>query len=71
MVFAQELVPGKPGMIAGLFFGLMFGISGIGAAAMGAIADTAGIEQVYRFASYLPLLGILAVLLPRMESMRR
>ena len=71
VVCAQELVPGKPGMIAGLFFGLMFGISGIGAAAMGAIADTAGIEQVYRFASYLPLLGILAVLLPRMESMRR
>jgi len=67
VVFAQELVPGKPGMIAGLFFGLMFGISGIGAAAMGAIADSTGIEQVYRFASYLPLLGILAVLLPRIE----
>ena len=71
VVFAQELVPGKPGMIAGLFFGLMFGISGIGAAAMGAIADSAGIEQVYRFASYLPLLGILAILLPRMDVVRR
>ena len=67
VVFAQELVPGKPGMIAGIFFGLMFGVSGIGAAAMGHIADVAGIEQVYRIASFLPLLGILAALLPKME----
>ena len=71
VVFAQELVPDKVGMIAGLFFGLMFGISGIGAAVMGAIADSTGIEYVYRIASFLPLLGILAVLLPRMESARR
>ncbi|WP_229217718.1 MFS transporter [Massilia forsythiae] len=71
VVFAQELVPGKVGMIAGVFFGLMFGISGIGAAAMGHIADVAGIETVYRLASFLPLLGILAALLPRMESAKR
>ncbi|MGI4718823.1 MAG: MFS transporter [Janthinobacterium lividum] len=71
VVFAQELVPNKVGMIAGLFFGLMFGISGIGAAAMGAIADSTGIETVYRIASFLPLLGILAVLLPRMDTARR
>ncbi|WP_020653703.1 MFS transporter [Massilia niastensis] len=71
VVFAQELVPNKIGMIAGLFFGLMFGISGIGAAAMGYIADQTGIEQVYRIASYLPLLGIMAVLLPRAELLRR
>ncbi len=71
VVFAQELVPNKIGMIAGLFFGLMFGISGIGAAVMGAIADRTGIEYVYRIASYLPLLGILAVLLPRTEAARR
>ncbi|RZA36804.1 MAG: MFS transporter [Lysobacteraceae bacterium] len=71
VVFAQELVPGKVGMIAGLFFGLMFGISGIGAAAMGAIADSTGIEYVYRMASYLPLLGILAVLLPRTDAPAR
>ncbi|KFC73522.1 MFS transporter [Massilia sp. LC238] len=70
VVFAQELVPDKVGMIAGLFFGLMFGISGIGAAVMGAVADTNGIEYVYRIASFLPLLGILAVLLPRMPSQR-
>jgi FSR family fosmidomycin resistance protein-like MFS transporter len=71
VVFAQELVPGKVGMIAGIFFGLMFGISGIGAAAMGHIADVAGIEQVYRIASFLPLLGILAALLPRMDQLRK
>ena len=70
VVFAQELVPNKVGMIAGLFFGLMFGISGVGAAAMGHIADVAGIEQVYRIASFLPLLGILAALLPRIETRR-
>ena len=68
VVFAQELVPGKVGMIAGVFFGLMFGVSGIGAAAMGHIADVAGIESVYRIASFLPLLGILAALLPKMEK---
>jgi FSR family fosmidomycin resistance protein-like MFS transporter len=71
VVFAQELVPSKVGMIAGLFFGLMFGISGIGAAVMGALADSTGIEYVYRIASFLPLLGILAVLLPRVDSARR
>jgi MFS transporter, FSR family, fosmidomycin resistance protein len=71
VVFAQELVPDKVGMIAGLFFGLMFGISGLGAAAMGALADTAGIEYVYRIASFLPLLGILVVLLPRTGHARR
>jgi MFS transporter, FSR family, fosmidomycin resistance protein len=68
VVFAQELVPGKVGMIAGIFFGLMFGFSGIGAAAMGHIADVAGIGTVYRIASFLPLLGILAAALPRIES---
>lgn len=66
VVFAQELVPGKVGMIAGIFFGLMFGVSGIGAAAMGHIADVAGIEKVYHIASFLPLLGLLAALLPKM-----
>jgi len=68
VVFAQELVPGKVGLISGIFFGLMFGISGVGAAAMGHIADVAGIETVYRIASFLPLLGIMAALLPKIES---
>lgn len=70
VVFAQELVPGKVGMIAGIFFGLMFGVSGIGAAAMGHLADVAGIETVYRLASFLPLLGILAAFLPKIEVRR-
>lgn len=68
VVFAQELVPGKVGMIAGIFFGLMFGVSGIGAAAMGHIADVAGIATVYRLASFLPLLGVLAAFLPKIEG---
>ena len=71
VVFAQELMPGKVGMIAGIFFGLMFGVSGIGAAAMGHIADVAGIAYVYQLCSYLPLLGILTVLLPHIEQHKR
>jgi FSR family fosmidomycin resistance protein-like MFS transporter len=67
VVFAQELMPGKVGMIAGIFFGLMFGVSGIGAAAMGHLADVAGIAYVYKLCSYLPLLGVLAVFLPNTE----
>ena len=67
VVFAQELMPGKVGMVAGIFFGLMFGVSGIGAAAMGHIADVAGIAYVYKLCSYLPLLGVLTVLLPNVE----
>jgi FSR family fosmidomycin resistance protein-like MFS transporter len=68
VVFAQELMPGKVGMVAGIFFGLMFGVSGIGAAAMGHIADVKGIAYVYQLCSYLPLLGILTVLLPHIEQ---
>nr|CAD44485.1 putative fosmidomycin resistance protein [Stutzerimonas stutzeri] len=64
VVFAQELVPGNVGMIAGVFFGLMFGFGGIGAALVGHLADIHGIEYVYRLCSYLPLLGILTILLP-------
>ncbi|MHA4866658.1 MFS transporter [Duganella sp. PWIR1] len=71
VVFAQELMPGKVGMVAGIFFGLMFGVSGIGAAAMGHIADIKGIGYVYNLCSYLPLLGILTVLLPHIEQQRR
>ncbi|WP_332855892.1 MFS transporter [Duganella sp. S19_KUP01_CR8] len=71
VVFAQELMPGKVGMIAGIFFGLMFGVSGIGAAAMGHIADVAGIAYVYKLCSFLPLLGILTVLLPHIEQPHR
>lgn len=64
VVFAQELVPGNVGMIAGIFFGLMFGFSGIGAALLGLLADSHGIEYVYTLCSFLPLVGILTILLP-------
>jgi FSR family fosmidomycin resistance protein-like MFS transporter len=64
LVYAQELLPGKVGTIAGLFFGLAFGIAGIAAAVLGRIVDTDGIEYVYRVCSFLPLLGIAAWLLP-------
>jgi FSR family fosmidomycin resistance protein-like MFS transporter len=65
VVYAQELVPGNVGMIAGIFFGLMFGFGGIGAALLGHFADIYGIEHVYLLCSFLPLLGGLAVLLPK------
>ena len=64
VVFAQELMPGRIGMIAGIFFGLAFGAGGIGAAALGALADSHGIDFVFQLTSYLPLLGLLTVLLP-------
>jgi FSR family fosmidomycin resistance protein-like MFS transporter len=65
VVYAQELVPGNVGMIAGIFFGLMFGFGGIAAALLGHLADLHGIVYVYTLCSFLPLLGILAILLPR------
>ena len=68
LVYAQELVPGKVGMIAGLFFGLAFGIAGIGSAALGSLADHTSIEFVFRLCAYLPLLGMLTVLLPDVKS---
>lgn len=70
VVFAQELVPGRVGLIAGLFFGFAFGFGGIGAAVLGVFADREGIEFVYRVCSYLPLLGLLTVLLPKLPGRR-
>ena len=64
LVFAQELVPGKVGMIAGLFFGLAFGIAGIGSALLGKLADHTSIEYVFHVCSYLPLIGFVAAFLP-------
>jgi FSR family fosmidomycin resistance protein-like MFS transporter len=71
VVFAQELAPGKVGMVSGLFFGLAFGVGGLGAAALGALADAWGIERVYDLCSYLPALGLFAGLLPNIEPRRR
>jgi FSR family fosmidomycin resistance protein-like MFS transporter len=67
LVYAQELVPGKVGMISGLFFGLAFGAGGIGAAWLGALVDATSLEYVYRLCAYLPLIGLLAALLPDAE----
>jgi FSR family fosmidomycin resistance protein-like MFS transporter len=64
LVFAQELVPGRVGMISGMFFGFAFGIAGICAAALGWLADYAGIERVYLICSFLPLLGAATAFLP-------
>ncbi|UVK97964.1 MFS transporter [Pseudomonas sp. B21-048] len=71
VVYAQELVPGNVGMIAGVFFGLMFGFGGIGAALLGHLADIHGIEYVYFLCSFLPLLGVLAIFLPRTAASDR
>ncbi len=68
VVFAQELVPGKVGMISGLFFGFSFGMGGLGAALLGWFADKAGIEAVYDVCAYLPLIGLLAAFLPRLKK---
>jgi FSR family fosmidomycin resistance protein-like MFS transporter len=68
LVYAQELVPGKVGMIAGLFFGLAFGMGGIGAAVLGKLADHTGIQYVFRLCAFLPLLGLLTGLLPDVET---
>lgn len=68
VVFAQELMPGNVGMIAGLFFGLMFGFGGIGGALLGYLADIHGIEEVFLICSFLPLLGILTALLPSLKT---
>jgi MFS transporter, FSR family, fosmidomycin resistance protein len=65
VVYAQELLPGRVGMISGLFFGFAFGVAGIGAALLGAVADRTGIEFVYGVCSFLPALGLLAIFLPR------
>jgi FSR family fosmidomycin resistance protein-like MFS transporter len=71
LVYAQELVPGKVGTMSGLFFGLAFGLGGIGSAVMGAIADRKGIPFVFNICSYLPLIGLLTALLPDLGRRNR
>lgn len=65
LVYAQELVPGKVGMISGLFFGFAFGMGGLGAAVLGVLADRTSIAHVYQVIAFLPLLGCVAILLPK------
>lgn len=68
LVYAQELLPGNVGMIAGLFFGLAFGIAGISSAVLGHVADHTGIIAVFHGCAYLPLLGLLTIFLPDLET---
>ncbi|MCC8405185.1 MFS transporter [Paraburkholderia sp. MMS20-SJTN17] len=70
LVYAQELIPGKVGMVAGLFFGFAFGLGGVGAAVLGQLADATSIAFVYKVCSFLPLIGVLTVLLPDVEGKR-
>jgi MFS transporter, FSR family, fosmidomycin resistance protein len=71
LVYAQELVPGNVGLIAGLFFGLAFGAGGIGSALLGRLADHTSINHVFKICAFLPLLGLLTALLPEVEANRR
>lgn len=70
VVFAQELMPGRVGMIAGMFFGFAFGMGGIGAAVIGTIADATSIEFVFRLCAFLPAIGILTVFLPNLSRVQ-
>jgi MFS transporter, FSR family, fosmidomycin resistance protein len=71
IVYAQELLPGRVGMVAGMMFGFSFGLGGLGAAALGRIADVTGIEYVYQICSFLPLIGLLTAFLPNIEVRNR
>ena len=71
LVYAQELIPGKVGLIAGLFFGFAFGISGVASAALGHLADRTSIEHVFFVCGFLPLIGLLTAFLPDTSSARR
>jgi FSR family fosmidomycin resistance protein-like MFS transporter len=71
IVYAQTLLPGRVGMVAGLFFGLAFGIAGIGAALLGWLADETSITFVYHICAFLPAIGLLAAFLPEMAKPRR
>lgn len=70
LVYAHELLPGRVGLVSGVFFGFAFGLGGLGAAAMGRIADAHGIAFVYQLCSYLPAIGLVAWLLPNLERDR-
>ena len=71
VVYAQELMPGRVGLISGVFFGLAFGMGGIGAAALGRLADRIGIESVYALCAFLPAIGLLAAFLPNIDHRQR
>ena len=68
IVYAQELVPGKVGMIGGVFYGLAFGMGGLGSAVLGNLADLTSITFVYHVCSFLPLIGLITVFLPNLDA---
>ena len=70
LVFAQEMVPHRVGLVSGLFFGFAFGVAGLGAALLGALADVTSITFVYRVCAFLPALGLLALRLPRVAHIK-
>ncbi len=70
VVYAQDLLPGRTGTVAGLFFGLAFGMGSVGAAVLGKLADQVGIDTVYRIVAFLPLIGLLAAFLPEVQGRR-
>jgi MFS transporter, FSR family, fosmidomycin resistance protein len=67
LVYAQDLLPGKVGTVAGVFFGFAFGMGGIGAALLGELADVTSIAFVYHVCAYLPAIGLLTAFLPDLE----
>jgi len=67
VVYAQELVPGRVGLVSGVFFGFAFGMGGLGAAVLGLAADSLGIETVYSLCAFLPMIGLLAAFLPDID----
>lgn len=71
LVYAQELIPGKVGLVAGLFFGFAFGMGGIGSALLGQLADSTSIRYVYQVCSFLPLIGLLTAFLPNIETRKK
>lgn len=71
LVYGQELIPGKVGLVAGLFFGLAFGMGGLGSALLGSLADHTSINYVFKVCAFLPLIGILTSFLPNIEAKKR
>ena len=68
VVYAQDLLPGRTGTVAGLFFGLAFGMGSVGAAVLGRLADEIGVERIYQICAFLPLIGLLAAFLPNLHK---
>jgi FSR family fosmidomycin resistance protein-like MFS transporter len=68
LVYAQELLPKKLGMVSGLFYGFAFGMGGLGSALLGNLADHTSIDYVYHICAYLPLIGVIALFLPNLKK---